>query len=75
MDRVLIDTYRGVEIYFDIDDEKFFAAIDDQHFAAKRQSFAAAKKAIDDFVKGTANYTLACLHCLSAPESQTLHHL
>ena len=49
-DRVLINVYRGIEIYFDIEREKFYAAIDDDNYSKDKQSFAATKKIVDEFI-------------------------
>jgi len=55
-DRVLIDTYRKVEIYFDLDREKFYAAIDDPFYSKDKQSYSATKKTVDDFIKENSEF-------------------
>jgi len=50
---ILIENYRGYNIYFDAANERFYTMIDDRKWHEK-QSFSAAKKFIDDHVK--ANY-------------------
>ena len=56
MDRVLIDTYRNIDIYFDLDREKFYASIDDVNYSKDKQSYAASKKTIDDFIKENVEF-------------------
>lgn len=55
-DRILIDTYRGIEIYFNLDKEAFYASIDDPSYSKDRQSYAATKKAIDEFIKENSEF-------------------
>jgi hypothetical protein len=50
MENIKIETYRGIEIFFSTYDEKFTFAFDTTK-QNEKQSFAACKKAIDDFIK------------------------
>jgi hypothetical protein len=53
MDRALIEEYRGIEIYFDLENETFYATIDDPEnkWNRPKQSYKAVKKTIDDYLK------------------------
>ncbi len=53
--RVKIEDYRGFEIMFDTDNERFWAKTDDGAWHQK-QSFAAAKKYVDDFIKDNEKF-------------------
>lgn len=54
--RVLIETYRGFEISFDPDDEKFWYLSERYDKESSSKSFAAAKKAVDDFIKENKDF-------------------
>ena len=54
--RVLIENYRGWEIFFDTDKEIFYSASDEYDSAMTKKSFAASKKSIDDFIKENTNF-------------------
>ena len=54
--RTIIENYRGVEIFFDTDNERFSFSFDDARWNEK-QSYSAAKKKIDDFIKETHAFT------------------
>ena len=57
-DRVLIEEYRGVEIYFELDKETFYATIDDPEMIWNRpkKTFASVKKTIDEYIKETTEF-------------------
>jgi len=49
---VVIENYRGFEITFNTDEESFFGISDRyDHQTKGKQSYAAAKKGIDDYIK------------------------
>lgn len=52
---VPIETYRGFEIQFDKNSEKFTYSIDDSDWQSK-QSYSACKKSIDDYLKNNSNF-------------------
>lgn len=52
---VLIQNYRGVDILFDADNERFSYKFDLGNWTQK-QSFASCKKSIDDFLKANATF-------------------
>lgn len=52
---VLIQNYRGVDILFDADNERFSYQFDLGSWNQK-QSFAACKKSIDDYLKDNATF-------------------
>lgn len=54
--QVLIETYRGWEIYFDTDAESFYCHSERYDNEKKKQSFAATKKYIDDYIKENSNF-------------------
>jgi len=49
--RVLIETYRSWEIYFDTDEENFYTVSNEYDKQETKRSYASAKKYIDDFIK------------------------
>jgi hypothetical protein len=49
--RVLIENYRGFDIWFDTDNEIFYAASDSQDVGKEKRSYSAAIKYVDDFIK------------------------
>lgn len=51
MSKILIENYRGWEIYFDNDKENFYTSSDDYDRENTKTSYAATKKWIDDFIK------------------------
>jgi len=51
MSKILIENYRGWDIYFDNDKENFYTASDTWDRQNTKTSFAATKKYIDDFIK------------------------
>lgn len=54
--RVLIETYRGFEISFDPDDEKFWYLSERYDKESSSKSFTAIKKAVDDFIKENKDF-------------------
>ena len=52
---VLIQNYRGVDILFDADNERFSYTFDLGSWSQK-QSFAACKKSIDDYIKNNLTF-------------------
>ena len=52
---VLIQNYRGVDILFDADNERFSYTFDIGNWSQK-QSFASCKKSIDDYIKNNSNF-------------------
>lgn len=54
--RTVVENYRGVEIFFDTNDERFSFSFDDGRWNEK-QSYSAAKKKIDDYIKETHVFT------------------
>ncbi len=52
--RTKIIDYRGWGIMFDTDDETFYASIEDKY--TQKQSFASAKKYVDDYLKDNATF-------------------
>jgi hypothetical protein len=55
--RVLIENYRGWEIYFDTSNEEFYTASNEYDRDEKKRSFASAKKFIDDYIKDNFKFT------------------
>ena len=53
--QVLIENYRGFDILFSPENERFTYAIDLGHWSEK-QSFAACKKSIDDYIKNNQSF-------------------
>ena len=49
MDNILIENYRGWEIFFDKNSEDFYAKVSDNE--QRKRSYASAKKYIDDYIK------------------------
>lgn len=58
MDRVLIEEYRGVEIYFNLESETFYATIDDSegNWNKPKKTYTSCKKAIDDYIKENSEF-------------------
>ena len=49
--RVLIENYRGWEIYFDTDKEEFYTVSNEYDKQETKRSYASSKKYIDDYIK------------------------
>ena len=49
--RVLIENYRGFDIWFDTSSETFYAASDSQDVGKEKRSYSSAIKYVDDFIK------------------------
>lgn len=49
--RVLIENYRGFDIWFDTEKEIFYAASDSQDVGKEKRSYSSAIKYVDDFIK------------------------
>ena len=49
--RVLIENYRGWEIYFDTDKEEFCTVSNEYDKQETKRSYASSKKYIDDYIK------------------------
>jgi hypothetical protein len=58
MSKALIEDYRGFEIMFDTVREKFYAVVEDSRDwqSKDKQSYASAKKAVDDYIKRNATF-------------------
>lgn len=52
-DIILIDTYRGVEVFFNKEGETFYASVDDPelHWNRPKKTYASVLKTIDEYVK------------------------
>lgn len=51
---VTIEEYRGWDILFNTEKERFYAQMDEEY--AEKQSYASAKKYIDDFIKDNLQF-------------------
>jgi hypothetical protein len=60
--RISIDFYRGWEISFDTEDEKFLAMSEDYNRQEARGSFAAVKKWVDGFLKENEKFVPFDVH-------------
>ena len=49
--RILIEEYRGWEIFFDTDKEEFYTVSNEYDTDNTKKSFSSTKKYIDDFIK------------------------
>ena len=49
--RVLIENYRGWEIYFNTDKEEFYTVSNEYDKQETKRSYASSKKYIDDYIK------------------------
>jgi hypothetical protein len=49
--RILIENYRGWEIYFDTESEGFYTISNEYDKDQKKPSYASSKKYIDDYIK------------------------
>lgn len=56
MEKVLIESYRGYDIFFNTRDEKFFVEIGIDDKTIDKPSFASIKKYIDDFIKNNNEF-------------------
>jgi hypothetical protein len=56
MSKILIENYRGWEIYFDNDKENFYTSSDEYDRMNTKTSYAATKKWIDDFIKENTTF-------------------
>lgn len=54
--KVLIEEYRGFEIYFDNMNEVFYSVSDKNDTELKKSSYSASKKAIDDYIKNNQKF-------------------
>jgi hypothetical protein len=54
--KVLIENYRGWEIYFNTDKEDFYTISNDFEKQQSKRSYAATKKFIDDFIKENTEF-------------------
>lgn len=54
--KVLIETYRGFEIYFDTEDETFLFSSDDHTRTVEKRSYASIKKQVDDIIKENSTF-------------------
>ena len=54
--RVLIENYRGWEIYFDTGKEDFYTFSNEYDTQQTKKSYASAKKYIDDYIKENQNF-------------------
>lgn len=54
--KIVIENYRGWEIYFDTQKETFYAVLSEFDVDKTKQSFAAIKKSIDDYIKENVNF-------------------
>jgi len=54
--RVLIENYRGWEIYFDSESEDFYTVSNQFDRQSTKKSFASTKKHIDDFIKDNSDF-------------------
>jgi len=54
--KVLIETYRDFEIYFETDGELFYSISDKLDYQMKKQSYASSKASIDEYIKKNLNF-------------------
>lgn len=55
--QVLIENYRGWEIFFDTDQENFYSTAEEYDYEMTKKSYSSSKKAIDDFIKDNQKFT------------------
>lgn len=55
--KILIENYRGWDIYFNTDKESFYAESNEYDNQQEKKSYASAKKFIDDFIKDNVTFT------------------
>lgn len=53
--KILIETYRGIEIYFDTENETFICSLTEDS-GKQSKSFSAVKKAVDEYKKDNASF-------------------
>lgn len=53
---VLIENYRGFDISFDTDQENFYVFSDSRDHDQRKQSYASAKKYVDDYIKSNSEF-------------------
>lgn len=54
--KVLIENYRGWEIYFDTDKEDFYTVSNEYDYQQNKRSYASTKKFIDDYLKENLSF-------------------
>jgi hypothetical protein len=54
--RVLIEEYRGWEIYFDTDKEDFYTVSNQYDTDKSKKTYASSKKYIDDYIKANSEF-------------------
>jgi hypothetical protein len=62
--KVLIENYRGWEIYFNTDEEDFYTTSNDFDRQQSKRSYAATKKFIDDFIKENTDFRPFKIECM-----------
>jgi hypothetical protein len=62
--KVLIENYRGWEIYFNTDEEDFYTTSNDFDRQQSKRSYAATKKFIDDFIKENTEFRPFKIECM-----------
>ncbi len=60
--RILIENYRGWDIFFDTIEENFYSKSDEYDTQSSKKSFASAKKYVDDFIKENATFKPLFVH-------------
>jgi hypothetical protein len=66
--KVLINNYRGIDITFDTERERFSCSLDGNENWSEKQSYAAVTKAIDDYYKDTANFNPFYIRTINSGE-------
>lgn len=64
--RVLIETYREWEIYFDTESEDFYTVSNQYDSQKTKRSYAATKSYIDDFIKNNTTFKPIKVHRLES---------
>jgi len=54
--RILIENYRGWEIYFDTENEEFYTSSNQHDTDKVKKSYATTKKFIDDYIKENSEF-------------------
>lgn len=54
--KILIENYRGWEIYFNSDSEEFYTVSNEHDTEKVKKTFASTKKFIDDYLKDNLNF-------------------
>jgi hypothetical protein len=62
--KVLIENYRGWEIYFNTDGEDFYTTSNEHDTQQSKRSYAATKKFIDDFIKENTEFRPFKIECM-----------